>query len=158
MEIFVSCSPKSGYINDIIFLLSPQVKVSWPPCLVNCPPRLAWYIERHTQTSLESTQTHQLLTLGVCEGWQLPIWTAMLLGREEEEMKSWGEDSSTGKWPSTVRESWGVEHYHSDDLHSWRGYDSTRYVYVHTHTHLLIYKVHLRTTTHNFFLKECMCS
>lgn len=68
----------------------------------------------------------------------------MLLGREEEEMKSSGEGSSTGKWLSTAQESWEVVRCHYEDLHSWRGYDSTRYVYIYIN--LFTYKVHERTT------------
>lgn len=51
---------------------------------------------------------------------------AMLLEREEE-MKRRGEDSSTEKWPWTVRETWAAERCLCDAPLSWRGYDSIRY-------------------------------
>lgn len=53
---------------------------------------------------------------------------AMLLEREEEEeMKRRGEDSSTEKWPWTVRETWAAERCLCGAPLSWRGYDSIRY-------------------------------
>lgn len=117
---------QTGWMTS--FLLSPQVNLPWLLCLRSYPPRPLWDI--HTLPKHPwNFHRHTLLTFGcVYEGWQPPIWMAMLLGREEEEQtKSWGEDSNTEKWLSTVRESWAVEWCRSDDQRNWRGYDNTRY-------------------------------
>lgn len=100
----------------IIFLLSPQVNLPWLLCLLSYPPRPLWDIDTLPKHPW-NFHRHTVLTFGcVYEGWQPPIWMAMLLEREEEDQtKSWGEDSNTEKWLWTVLESWAVECSRSDD-------------------------------------------
>lgn len=92
-------------------------------------PDPTWLTHTHAQLCPPcSTLDTGCVFVCLREGWQRPIWTAMLPVREEEEeeMKIWGEDSSTGRWPWTFLENWAVGRCLCEGPHSWRGYGSTR--------------------------------